>query len=109
MTSAARYFVRLGVLLLVVRVLTDIATPHAPGAYRVAPGASVEATRAPYQTMAVAVPVPAPPSRLEGLVGTRRMAEPRVETRSAPSARIFLPRVFHPSESAGSRPAPDDD
>ena len=98
---------RLGILLLVVRVLADIATPHAPGAFLLDPYASVEAAGSAHHSIAVAVP--GPPSRLMGASAVlRRAAEPRVKPRPTAPPRTFFARVLHPSESTTSLPASDD-
>jgi hypothetical protein len=107
MTLRSRQIVRLGILFLVVRVLADIATPHAPGAFRLDPRDSVEAAGAPHQAIAVAIP--AQPSRTLGDAVTRHGAQPRLESRSTVHVRTFFPRILHPSESTGSPPASDDD
>jgi hypothetical protein len=102
-----RQTVRLGILLLVVRVLVDMATPHSPGAFRLDPSTSVEVARASHPASAAAVL--AQPSRTQGRAVTGPIAQQSAELRSARPARAFFPRIIHLSESTGSPPASDDD
>ncbi|MGH2607897.1 MAG: hypothetical protein ACRDHF_02305 [Tepidiformaceae bacterium] len=71
----SRQVVRFGILLLAVRVVMDMATPHSPGAFRLDPLTSVQAAGAPLQAIAVAVP--AQPSRSLGRAITGHIAHQR--------------------------------
>ncbi|MGH7311331.1 MAG: hypothetical protein ACREK6_21825 [Candidatus Rokuibacteriota bacterium] len=98
---------KLGILLLVVRVLVDMATPHAPGAFRLDPSTSIEADRAPHAASVVAVV--ARPSRAQGHAVTRHVARQSAASPLAPAVRALFPGIVHVSESPGSPPASDDD
>jgi hypothetical protein len=106
MTLRSRTFVRFGLLFLVARLVADIATPLSPGAFRLGPGASVQAARPPQHAMALVVP--AAPSRGPE-APERHVAPPRQRPRPVASIRTVVPRVLPTSESIGSPPATDDD
>lgn len=107
MSLFSRSAVRLGILLLAVRVVVDMATPQSPGAFRLDPDTSVKVASALHHTAAVAAP--AQPLRTSARVVTERIASHRTESRVAPQVRVFLPLTLHPSESTGSPASSDDD
>lgn len=106
MNPLPRHLVRLGILFLVVRILADMATPLLPGAFRLDPTTSVQVAEAAPPT--VVATVPPGPSGFPGRVGIVHMPQQRRESRPAPHAYTFRPRIVHLSES-GSSPASDDD
>jgi hypothetical protein len=105
MSLLLRSIVRLGILLLVVRVLVDMATPNWPGAFRLDPSTSIDAARA--SDPAGGSAMLAPPGRMPGRPVVEPIARPRPELPWAPPARAVSPVVYL-SESTGS-PSPSDD
>jgi hypothetical protein len=105
MRSHVRPFIRLGVVLLVARVVVDVATPLLPGAFSLDPATLVQAVEA---DRPVAAAAPAPPSGAPGRDAPIRMAQPRRAPAPAPRARAFVPRILHLSEASPS-PSADDD
>ena len=106
MKNFVRRLVRLGVLLLVVRVLADLATPFLPGAFCFDPTVSVQAAEATRPTMAVVVALePAAPARRTTVV---HVPQDRRESRPVPHVRTFRSPILY-LQDPGSSPAPDDD
>lgn len=106
MKALVRRLVRLGVLILVVRVLADLATPFLPGAFWFDPTASVQAAEATRPTMAVAVaPAPSAPARRTAVI---RVPQERRDSRPVAHVPTFRPRIPYLEEST-SPPASDDD
>src|SRR5262245_33414178 len=98
--------VQLGILLLVARILTDLATPLLPGAFRWDPPTSVQTAEA--APPAVAASSPLEPSALSEPVATVRTLRHRRASPPPPPSHTFRPRVIHFSESSAP-PASDDD
>ena len=106
MKKVGRRLVRLGILLLAVRVLADLATPFLPGAFCFDPTASVQAAEATRPTMAIVVTLePAAPARRTTAV---HVPQDRRESRPVPHVRPFRSPILYLQDPSSS-PAPDDD
>jgi hypothetical protein len=101
------------VLLLVVRVLVDLATPLLPGAFQLDPNESIEVAVASHQATASAATVQPPviPRRAvsPSLVSARSAAVPSSEPRVARDPDTTIPRISYLTEPKTSSPSPDDD
>ena len=102
----------LGVLLLAVRLLVDLATPLLPGAFWLDPNGSVVAARASHQIVVNAAAAQSPSIARHAACaspGSSRWAVQPEEPRGARHLCTSIPRITYRTEPTASAPSPDDD
>ena len=111
MRRNVRHALQLGVLLLVVRLFVDLATPLLPGAYHLDPNESVVVAGASYQAglnATVQPPLAARQSPSPSQPQSETVVAPTL-TEGARRLRTPVPRLTYAPERTASTPSSDDD
>jgi hypothetical protein len=105
MRPRCRHLLQIGILLLIVRVVADIATPLLPGAFCLDPTTSVQAAETVRQ-VAAAVPVvqSGPPGQRVSI----QAVQPRRTPPLPPHVPGFFLRIAHLSEFSSPSTSDDD-